>query len=199
MLEIWLRLCSRAGIDEVLVNVHSHADAVRTAMASRSNGVKVRLVEEATLLGSAGTLAANRKWIANDPCFWVIYADVLTNADLARMQDLHRRTNPRATLGVYQVKDPTRCGIISFGEDFTVQEFVEKPTHPKSNWAFSGIMFADRSLLDLIPPKLPNDLGFDVLPKLAGEMKAYPIGEYLLDIGTMENYETAQKTWPGLQ
>lgn len=80
----------------------------------------------------------------------------------------------------------------------TVQEFVEKPDHPKSNWAFSGLMIADRSVLDMIPSKLPSDLGFDVLPRLVGEMKAYLIKEYLLDIGTMENYQTAQSTWPGL-
>jgi mannose-1-phosphate guanylyltransferase len=198
MLEIWLKVCSRTGIDEVLVNLHSHAEAVRTALRGRANGVQVRLVEEPTLLGSAGTLAANREWVANDPCFWVIYADVLTNADLTRMQDLHQRTKPRATLGVYRVQDPTRCGIISFDDDLTVHEFEEKPTHPKSNWAFSGIMIADPSLLDLVPPRVPSDLGFDVLPRLAGDMKAYPIEDYLIDIGTMENYKKAQSTWPGL-
>jgi NDP-sugar pyrophosphorylase family protein len=35
------------------------------------------------------------------------------------------------------------------------------------------------------------------LPQLAGRMLGYPIHDYLIDIGTMENYHKAQTTWPG--
>ena len=199
MLEIWLELCRRAGIDEVLINLHRHADVVRKAMVQQRNGIKVHLAEEKVLLGSAGTLAANREWVANESCFWVLYSDVLTDLDLNKMHTLHRQRRPKATIGLYQVPDPTRCGVVSFDENLTVLDFVEKPANPKSNWAFSGIMVADTSMLDMIAPKFPSDLGFDVLPRLAGEMQAYPITAYLLDIGTMENYEAAQKTWPGLK
>ncbi|PYX63275.1 MAG: hypothetical protein DMG74_17690 [Acidobacteria bacterium] len=59
-------------------------------------------------------------------------------------------------------------------------------------------MIATPALLDAIPPEPPVDLGFNVLPGLAGYMLAYPISDYVLDIGTMENYQAAQTTWPGL-
>ena len=75
---------------------------------------------------------------------------------------------------------------------------MEKPAHPRSDWAFSGIMIATPMLLDSIPSRMPVDLGFDVLPRLVGQMRAYPISDYLTDVGTMENYEAAQETWPGL-
>jgi NDP-sugar pyrophosphorylase family protein len=42
------------------------------------------------------------------------------------------------------------------------------------------------------------DIGFDVLPKMAGIMAGYRISEYLIDIGTLENYQTAQQSWTGL-
>ena len=64
--------------------------------------------------------------------------------------------------------------------------------------AFSGLMIADAALLDKIPARRPADLGFDVLSRLGGKMAAWAISDYLLDIGTIENYELAQKTWPGL-
>jgi len=79
-----------------------------------------------------------------------------------------------------------------------VREFVEKPAHPKSKWAFSGVMIGTPELMDRIPHRCPVDLGFDVLPQLVGQMAAYPISDFLLDIGTHENYQTAQQTWPGL-
>jgi len=198
ILEIWLDLCRRAGIDEVLVNLHAHADVVRSALAQHRNGVRVHSPYEPVLQGSAGTLRQNREWIANEQDFWVFYSDVLTNVDLGRMLAFHRSKGVVATLGVYQVRDPQRCGIVTFGEDSVIREFVEKPTEPKTNWAFSGVMVATPQLVDAIPEHSPVDLGFHVLPKLAGKIAAYPIREFLLDIGTAENYQTAQTTWPGL-
>jgi mannose-1-phosphate guanylyltransferase len=198
MLDIWLDVCRRAGIDELFVNLHAKADIVRAALHQRSDGPKVQLSEESVLLGSAGTLRSNRDWIASEREFWVLYADVLTTFDLAAMLALHRRGRPAATIGLYRVKDPARCGVVQFDEDKVVREFVEKPSLPKSDWAFSGLLIGTPELLDAIPSKCPVDLGFDVLPKLVGRMLAYPISDYLLDIGTMENYQASQDTWPGL-
>jgi mannose-1-phosphate guanylyltransferase len=198
MLDIWLEICEQAGIDEVLINLHAHSEPVRAALRQSKRGVRVHLSEEPVLLGSAGTLICNRDWVATEPYFWVLYADVLTNANLNEMLQFHIKSDPAATIGSYRVKDPSRCGVVTFDSDFIVQEFVEKPVHPQSDWVFSGLMIATPMLLDSIPSRFPVDLGFDVLPRLVGRMRAYPIFDYLTDVGTMENYEAAQKTWPGL-
>jgi mannose-1-phosphate guanylyltransferase len=42
----------------------------------------VRFVEETELLGSAGTLLANRSWVDDEELFWVFYSDVLNDVDL---------------------------------------------------------------------------------------------------------------------
>jgi mannose-1-phosphate guanylyltransferase len=197
MLQIWLNICARFGIDEVLINIHSHAEAVRQFLGQCNTSVKVHVVEEEELLGSAGTLLANRKWIRNEPLFWVFYADVLHRVNLDCMLQLHRSKNPMATLGVSRVPDPARCGIVTLAQDGTIAEFVEKPLHPKGNLAFAGLLIGTESLLDAIPPKHPVDIGFDVLPRLVGRMMGYSISDYLVDIGTMENYQKAQATWRG--
>jgi mannose-1-phosphate guanylyltransferase len=199
MLQIWMKICQAAGIDEVMINLHTHADVVRSWVNNNRNGIQVRLAEEPTLLGSAGTVLASRDWVASESCFWILYADVLTNARLSRMLEFHLARRPAATLGLYQVPDPSRCGIVSFDEQMIIREFLEKPANPKSRWAFSGVMIGTPELLDQIPPRYPVDFGFEVLPRLVGQMLAYPISEYLLDIGTMENYQAAQDSWPGLE
>lgn len=198
MLQIWLDICRNAGIDEMMINLHSHSAMVRAWLDNSGNGYCVRLAEESTLLGSAGTVLANREWLASDPAFWILYADVLTNASLSQMLRFHEARQPAATIGLYQVTDPSRCGVVSFDEQMIVREFVEKPSHPRSRWAFSGIMIGTPKLLREIPPRYPVDLGYDVLPRMVGEMLAYPISEYLIDIGTLENYQAAQVDWPGL-
>ena len=198
LLKIWMNICHSAGIKDIMVNLHTHADTVRSWLQNNPNGVRVHLAEEPDLLGSAGTLLNNRNWIASEKCFWVLYADVLTNANLRRMMEFHMARNPAATLGLYQVPDPSRCGIVSFDQQMVIQEFVEKPSQPRSRWAFSGVMIGTPTLIDHIPSRCPVDLGFDVLPRLNGQMLAYPISDYLLDIGTLDNYRKAQDTWPGL-
>ena len=198
MLAIWLEICRKAGISEVLVNLHSHTDVVRQFLAQSDQSVKIQIVEEPLLLGSAGTLRANRSWVADEQFFWIFYADVLNQADLRGMARLHEERRPTATLGVYHVPDPHRCGIVSTRADGVVDQFVEKPQQPVGNLAFSGLMIGTPALLDAIPDHIPVDIGFHVLPKLAGKMIAFPINDYLMDIGTMENYQLAQETWPGL-
>jgi mannose-1-phosphate guanylyltransferase len=199
MLQIWMGLCRRHGIDDVLINVHAHADIVRDFLNRNSAGIKVHISEEQTLLGSAGTLLANRAWIGTDSQFWILYADVLTRANLDRMLEVHKTHSPIATLGVSEVLDPKRCGIVTMDQNGIVRDFVEKPQVPTSCLAFSGIMVGSSALFDFIPHRVPADIGFHVLPNLVGRMAAFPVSDYLLDIGTLENYQIAQASWPGLE
>jgi len=198
LLEIWLRNCKAAGITDVLVNTRAHTEAIRKFAAEQKTGVRIRIVEEPELLGSAGTLAENREFVAGEESFFVLYADVLTNVDLRRMLAFHTQKRLPATLGIYKVPDPTRCGIVTMDENAVISNFIEKPMHPESNWAFAGVMIAGPAFFDFLPNRRPADLGFDVLPKMTGNMAAYPIAEYLLDIGTIANYHHAQESWPGL-
>ena len=198
LLGIWLELCRRHGIEEVLINVHAHPDAILEYVAKNEKGVRVRIFEEPTLLGSAGTLAANREWVSKESLFWIFYADGLTNINLRELLDFHLARQPAATLAVCRVPDPSRCGIVTRDENCVVKEFVEKPATPSSNLAFSGVLIGTQGLLDAIPNRRPADIGFDVLPQLVGRMSAHETSDYLLDIGTAQNYKEAQDTWPGL-
>lgn len=196
ILGIWLELCRRHGIDEVLVNTHSHADSVK-AYLQHIRDVRLHIAEEETLLGSAGTVLTHRSWIGSDQEFGIFYGDVLTNTNLSAMFEFHRRSNQVVTLGVNRVADPRQCGIVTVDREGTIQEFVEKPANPSGDLAFSGVLLATSAIFDVIPRRAPADIGFDVLPKLAGRMAAYPISDYLVDIGTPASYRYAQDSWPG--
>ena len=199
MLTIWLALCKKIGITDVLVNLHAHVDVVRTFLHDFGDAdLRVNIAEEEHLLGSAGTLRANRSWVEGEELFWIFYADVLHCANLAPMLRLHRERKLAATLGVYEVPDPSRCGIIKANSQDVIEEFVEKPKQPTSNLAFSGLMIASPALLRVVPEHVPSDIGFDVLPKLKNQMLAFRIRDYLIDIGTVDNYHKAQSTWPGM-
>ena len=197
ILQIWFSLCRLYGIDEILINIHSHGDAVRKFVEEYKDGLRVSLFEEPVLLGSAGTVLANRDWVSKENSFWVFYADVLTTTNLNQMLTFHDCVGQIATIGVYEVTNPSRCGIVQVDDRGLVSEFVEKPKFPVGNLAFSGLMLAKPALLDAIPDASPVDLGFHVLPRVVGRMAAYRITSFLIDIGTLETYRAAQETWPG--
>ena len=198
VLQIWFALCRGHGVEEILINIHSHGDVVRKFIEEYKHGLKVRLFEERELLGSAGTVFANRDWVSKESSFWVFYADVLTTTDLNQMLAFHNGHGQIATIGVYEVADPSRCGIVQVDDHGIVRDFVEKPKVPVKNLAFSGLMLATPALFDLFPDRSPVDLGFHVLPKIVGRMAAYRITDFLMDMGTLETYRIAQETWPGL-
>jgi mannose-1-phosphate guanylyltransferase len=197
LLDIWLDLCAHSGITEILINLHAHSQPIEQHLQRSGSPVNVRLVHEDRLLGSAGTIAANRAWVGSDSAFWILYSDVLTNTNLKRMSEFHSRRGSIATLGLYQVPDASRCGVAMTDQTGVIVAFEEKPQTPRSNWVFSGLMVAGPRIFEVIPPSVPADIAFHVLPRLVGKMVAYPIADYLLDIGTLPNYREAQITWPG--
>ncbi|MGE5322000.1 MAG: nucleotidyltransferase family protein [Actinomycetota bacterium] len=199
LLQIWLEHCKRFDIMDVLVNAHAHAGQVQAFARQQTAGVNVCVAEEKELLGSAGTLAANREFVAGEKDFFVLYGDVLSGADLSQLLRFHRARNAAASLALYEVPDPRRCGIVELGHDGAVHSFVEKPSQPLSNLAFAGIMVAGQQIFELIPEERPADIGFHLLPKLVGHMAGMRIDGFLLDIGTMENYRAAQAEWAELK
>jgi mannose-1-phosphate guanylyltransferase len=199
ILKLWLDLCRTHGIDEVTVNLHAHAAAVREFLMTCPAPPAVRLFQENVLLGSAGTLRANADWVGAKGNFFVFYGDVLTNLDLTRMLSFHRAKGQPVTIALHEVDNPYACGIASMNEQGIVYDFVEKPLHPRSNLGFTGVMIASPEVLKEIPPHAPADIGFHLLPKLVGRMSGYVCNEYLTDIGTLAAYEEAQSTWPGLR
>src|SRR5258708_20255004 len=76
ILGIWLELCRRHGIDEVLVNTHSHADSVKSYLQDHHQSVRLHIAEEGTLLGTAAPLLPHRLRLAFNRHFCILYSHV---------------------------------------------------------------------------------------------------------------------------
>jgi mannose-1-phosphate guanylyltransferase len=187
LLARWLDQLARAGVAEVLVNTHHIAERVREWLASVRPPLPVRLAHEPELLGSAGTLAENRAFLAGEPAFLVAYADNASTVDLRELVAEHR-ADVAATLGLFRVPDPERRGIVELGPGGLVTAFVEKPARPRSNLAWAGLLVGTPALLDAIPTERPCDLGHHVLPRLVGRARGVAIRGYHADVGTPEAY-----------
>jgi mannose-1-phosphate guanylyltransferase len=198
LLDIWLDALAKAGVDEVLVNTHHLASDVEAHAAGRTTPPVVRLSHEPALLGSAGTLLANRDFVADEDMFLVINSDNLTDFDLGLLIDAHRAGGTIATLSVFKAAEPSECGIVEVSADGRVLDFVEKPAEPQSDLANAGMYAFHPAVIDEIPDSLPRDLGFDLLPRLVGRARALALEDCnFLDIGTPAALERARDMWEG--
>lgn len=187
LLERWLFALASAGVSEALVNTHYLADQVDAYLANHEQPLRVTTRFEEVLLGSGGTLAANRAFTRGESEFLVIYADNASTVDLAKFSSQHR-AGTSATLGLFRVPDPENRGIVELDADGIVVDFVEKPENPRSDLAWAGLLVGTPALLDAIPDEPGCDLGHTVLPRLLGNMVGVAVDGYHRDVGTPENY-----------
>jgi glucose-1-phosphate thymidylyltransferase len=64
-----------------------------------------------------------------------------------------------ATIFAYQVSDPERYGIVDLDADGRARSIEEKPLHPKSNWAVTGLYFYDQRVTDIVAAQKPSARG----------------------------------------
>jgi mannose-1-phosphate guanylyltransferase len=194
LIDYWLDLFRRYGIDEVLINLHHLPEKVRDYLATVRFPGKIHTFYEPELLGSAGTLSVNRQFVVSEPWFFVFYGDNLTNIKIDRWLQFHQAKGGDATLMLYRTDAPHRKGIVELDADGKVLSFEEKPAHPKSNLASAGLYLASPAIFDVFPEnKSSLDMAFDILPKLIGRMWGMISDDIILDIGTPEDYRLAQQ------
>jgi mannose-1-phosphate guanylyltransferase len=196
LLDIWLDAFDRAGVDEVLVNLHHLPDVVRRHLAARTGPPLVRTFFEPELLGSAGTLLANREWVEGEDFFLACYADNLTDFDLRLLIDAHREYGATATWTVFHSENPSAGGVVELDAASRVIRFVEKPSQPVSDLTNAGMYAFDPRVLDEIDGALPSDIGYNLLPRLVGRARAVLVEGYFRDVGTADAYRRAREEWP---
>ena len=191
LLELWLRDCERAGIEAVLVNTHHLAERVEEFVAAR-HGIPVTLAYESTLLGSAGTIAANWGFVDGDDSFVVVYADNLTTFPLSDLIAFHATHDRLASMALFRSPNPSACGVVEMDSNSLVTGFWEKPENPPGNLVNAGLYVFRHGVRRYLPMEAPADVGRSLMPALVGQAKGLPIRGYFVDIGTLENYNRAQ-------
>ncbi|MFN8487885.1 MAG: nucleotidyltransferase family protein [Caldilineaceae bacterium] len=197
----WLR---SYGIQEIALNLHHAPEVIINYFGDgRQFGVRLTYSHEPKLLGTAG--AAKRLEHFLDEPFVVVYGDVFTNLNLARLSAFHASCKTQMgqpavlTLALYHVPNPTECGLVELDQANQVLRFVEKPLAHQvfTDLANAGIMVCTPEMLKVIPPDTVSDFGRDVLPNLLANHapvfgQTIADDEFLIDIGTPAGYQRAQ-------
>ncbi len=117
LLGYWQASFVRAGILDVTINLHAHADQVREWIAARNAEGPVRWegFAEPELLGSGGTVRELLERLERARDFVVIYADNLSAIDLAALVRAHRERESEFTMALFESPDPRGSRVIFIG------------------------------------------------------------------------------------
>lgn len=195
LLSWWIDLFQKHGVDEVLINLHHLPEQVIAFIESYNSDVRFKFFYEEQLLGSGGTLRQNKDFVKDESSFFICYADNLTNYNLTEFLIFHKLKISDFSISLFRTDQPTAKGIALLDSNDVIIDFEEKPINPKSELANAGIYISSPKILDLIPEYEITDIGFDLLPKLVGEMTGWKTNDYLIDIGTHQDLEKAEFEW----
>ena len=193
VLEHLFRRLTRSGVDAAIVNLHYHADAIRSYFGDGTHmGLPLQYSHEEELLGTAGGTKRCEWFLTeDDDCFLVTSADGLHDVDVRSLVASHRATEAVATLAVKQVPETEQFGVVVTDEQGLVTAFQEKPKREeaRSNLANLGIYVFDHSVLGRIPSATFYDFGRQVLPELVADglpMRVHETDAYWSDVGSVE-------------
>jgi glucose-1-phosphate thymidylyltransferase len=158
-------------------------------------GCRFTYAEQPRPEGLAQAFHIGRDWIAGEPCALALGDNLIFGEHLSRLLQGAARRQSGATVFAYQVRDPERYGVVSMDPDGRALEIVEKPTHPKSNWAVIGLYFYDERVTELaaqVKPSARGELEITDLNRMyleAGELSVERLGRGCawLDAGTPDS------------
>jgi mannose-1-phosphate guanylyltransferase len=195
LLDYWIDLLEAARIRQALINTHHLPDQVREHITrvNLSSNVQLQEAYEPVLLGSAGTVHANRDFIRTGETCLIVYTDNLSTVDLTAMLEFHHAHDDPVTMMLFRSSHPERCGIAEVDQDCRITGFVEKPKHPVGNYANGGLYAVTADGFHEMADMDRFDLAAEVLPRFVGRMRGWIWDGYHRDTGTLDALEQANR------
>lgn len=167
----------------------------------RELGLSFSYAEQAKPGGIAQAFIVGREFVGPDSVALILGDNIFYGQGLSGFLQKALAENFGATVFGYAVKDPERYGVAEFDSDGHVIGIEEKPKHPKSKYAITGLYFYDNDVLEIAADLKPSGRGeleiTDVNREYLrhGRLRLMKFGRGLawLDTGTSESMlETAQ-------
>jgi dTDP-glucose pyrophosphorylase len=195
ILETILESFVEQGFKRIFLSVNHKAEMIRNHFGAGEHwGVQVEYLHESIRLGTAGALSL----LPERPTAPVVVmnGDLLTRINFNNLLQFHNTQGAVATMAVREYDFQVPYGVVRLN-GASIEAIEEKPM--QRFFVNAGIYALSPEALDHLPTKTMFDMPtlFEHLIAAGKTTAAYPLREYWLDIGRLEEFERAQREWTG--
>jgi glucose-1-phosphate thymidylyltransferase len=136
-----------SGIKEILIitTTEDHAQFKRTLRDGSQWGIKLNYIVQPNPDGLAQAFILAEKFLNGAPSALILGDNIFFGHGLSKALSVANEQTIGASVFGYHVNDPERYGVVDFDEFNKVKSIIEKPKHPASNYAVTGLYFVDET------------------------------------------------------
>ncbi len=168
-----------AGIREVLViSTPRDLPLIRDLLGDGGQiGMNFSYREQPTPGGIAQAFTIGAEFIGDSPVSLILGDNIFYGHDLSVMLEQAATLTHGARVFAYKVQDPERYGVVEFDQQGRAISLEEKPQHPRSHWAVTGLYFYDAQVVEIAR---------HLKPSARGELEITDVNRRYLEQGTLE-------------
>lgn len=198
-----LSVLMMAGIRDILIiSTPDDTPRFKSLLGDGSHlGISLSYEVQPSPDGLAQAFIIGEKFIGDEPCAMILGDNIFYGANLRKhlTNSVERAEQGLATLFGYYVPDPERFGVVEFDDNKEAISIEEKPEHPKSNYAVTGLYFYPKGVAAMakeVKPSKRGELEITTLNNMyleQGKVHVTTLGRGYswLDTGTMESLNDA--------
>ena len=196
ILETIIQSFAKYGFKNIVLSVNYKSQMIEKFFGNGADfDVNIEYIHEEKRLGTAGALCYLRGKL-KEP-FFVMNGDLLTNVNFEHMLEYHLFHQAAATMGVREYDFQVPYGVVNL-DDHNVISIDEKPVH--KFFVSGGVYVLDTDVLEYVPDDTFYDMPtlFEQLIEKNKKTISFPIREYWLDIGRVNDFKQANDEYHGV-
>lgn len=199
LIDYALYLIRKAGIRDVIINTHYHADKIQNTHRNGSKyGLHISYSHEQTILGTGGGLK-NAESFFNDQPFVLINSDIICDIDVRKVINFHRHHKASATMVLRKDNTLPNFDEIKLTRDHKILSINHIPEVPSTtqteNRMFTGIHVLEPIVFSYLKPAFSSIISDFYQIALNDKLRimGYDFGGFWMDAGSKENLDKARQ------